>query len=281
MGKELIRNGGLERGDMSFWDNIECNTVDVSTVQKHSGTYSLRATTSTGTSNFKEVTKDYISVNAGAVYRSSMWLYNDTVAVRIDAYIRYYDSNKTLLTEFDTMGETVGTGAWEHFIGYSQAPAGAVYARIEFWGIGAGGNEIGYIDEVSLQEVDPAISGIKYEMIDVENELLAHTVYGKGFFAGLFKEGEYMLDVASYTETVAGGTCTLQVTIQGYDYYTDNWSDLVDFTLVTCPSGGNANNTIEKKTVAAFNGWLVRVKYVTVENGTCSDLDFKVGAVLK
>ena len=41
MSKQLIRNGGFERGDIEFWE-VDMGTESIETTTVYSGTYSLK-----------------------------------------------------------------------------------------------------------------------------------------------------------------------------------------------------------------------------------------------
>ena len=277
MSKELIRNGGLERGDFEFWE-LETGAMVISIAEVHTGSYSLYFGTSGGVAKIN--IKDYIMVSPGAIYKASIWLYNVDLTVSAVVYILFYDSNKTKLDEYGKIGETVGTGAWEHIVGHAEVPEGAVYARVSMWATGAG-EQYGYIDELSLQEIDLSkISVTKKELITVINETTKHTVTGDEFFSGIWKEAEYFFDLTSFTETVGANPVTIDVKIESYDPETDTWRDAMVFQQKSCPASGNVTTQEYKRLVGGL-GWKQRVSYTTAGAGTIGDCDFKVGVVYK
>jgi len=106
------------------------------------------------------------------------------------------------------------------------------------------------------------------------------TYYGDEYYTGIFKEGDYVLDIGKIEDSGSGGL-TFKCSIQSYDTITDNWYDVVIFDDVDIPSSGNVQNKIQVKVATAGLGIRQRVKWSLTGNGTPGFTSFKVGVTYK
>jgi len=266
MAKELLRNGSFERGTLDFWEAY-LSVAEIVDTEKKRGTYSAKITTSSyGWAILRS--KDYIEVVPHALYKHTGWYKNPTLT-KMKAMISFFDSDRDNIQNADiTLWEKSGTFDWTLGEGWFVVPTEASYLR--FYVIGeASKNNYGYVDCLSLQEVDLSkIAVYTKELLSKTNFTSTGTFYSDEYFSGVWKYAEFYLDVTSLT----GSSPTLDVTVQAYDPSTELWKDIVVFDQAT---GAGS----QLKVATAGLGWKIRVKYVT--GGTITDCDFVVGAVFK
>ena len=277
MGKELLRNGGFERGDLQFWEMTD-GIMEIATDQKKTGTYSVKITTDI-TNHAYLYNKDFIKVDALSIYFLSVWIRKHDPS-SFHVYIEFSDAAFEDFKWIEIKGTEV-TDTWINFKGHAATPEGSVYAQIWIMNSGFGVGDYSHIDAVSFQEidVDKAAASPK-ELITVLNETTKHTVLGSEFFTGIWKEAEYFYDLTSFTETLGANPVTIDVKIESYDPETDTWRDAMVFQQKSCPASGSVTTQEYKRLVGGL-GWKQRVSYTTAGAGTIGDCDFKVGVVYK
>ncbi len=266
MVKELIRNGGFERGNLDFW-KVVFGTVSVVSDVKKRGSYSAKTITGDYDS-VKLDSKDYIEVTPFVLYKHTGW-YKNVDLTKMQAMAMFYDSNIDRITDADIIiWEKTGAFDWTYCEGWFVTPPEASYMVLGIAGTGTSG-KYGYIDSISLQEIDlNRLAVYTKELLKKENFTSTGTFYSDEYFSGVWKYAEFYLNVTSLT----GTDPTLDVTIQAYDPSTGLWKDIVVFDQAT---GAGS----QLKVATAGLGWKIRVKYVT--GGTITDCDFVVGAVFK
>jgi len=266
MVKELIRNGGFERGNLDFWKVTKGSAVIVSDVKKR-GEYSAKLIC--GSDNYAFLcSKDYIAVIPFALYKFTGWV-KSVSYTSAQIYISVHDSDYQDIPEGSSLiWNKSGTFDWTFAEGWFVAPIEASYLTLHFHNAGNSGT-YGYVDSISLQEADLSkIAVYTKELLKKQNFTSTGTFYSDEYFSGIWKYGEFYLDVSSLT----GTDPTLDVTIQAYDPSTELWKDIVVFDQATGASS-------QLKVATAGLGWKIRVKYVT--GGSLTDGDFVVGTVFK
>ena len=266
MVKELIRNGGFERGNLDFWEVVEGN-IGIDSGVKKRGNYSAKMICSNdGYAYFRY--KDFVEVTPYTIYKFSGWLKSVSLQA-MNVYITFCDSDyeaiqgstQNIYLKNNTFDWTLGTG-------WICVQEEGSYLRLHILGSGLAGT-YGYVDSFSLQELDiHRISVYTKELLRKENFTSTGIFYSDEYFSGIWKYGEFYLNVSSLT----GSSPTLDVTIQAYDPSTTVWKDIVVFDQATAAGS-------QLKVATAGLGWKLRVKYVT--GGTITDCDFVVGAVFK
>ena len=278
MSKELIRNGGFERGDTEFWESIDVTSIEVLAAAKKYGTYGCKVISSGAATGLLQ-TKDFFQVKYLQLLNISCWIKNSnsrTMSIRVYEF----DSNAQLIGYSIINLTTIGT-THTFLEDFYIVKAGVSYIKIDIAQLGFASNEYSFIDSISLRMVEPSELSVCTEILqDITNETLKRTVAGSKFFTGLWKEAEYFFDLTSFTESVSGGAVTIDVKIQTYDPETVKWRDAMVFQQKSCPSGGSVT-TYEYKRLTGNLGWKQRVVYTTAGAGTIGDCDFKVGVVYK
>ncbi len=266
MVKELIRNGGFERGNLDFWKTAHGSINVVNDVKKR-GSYAAKLIC--GAFGVVELdNKDYIEVTPFSLYKFTGWFKNVDLT-KMQVLVFFYDSDIQHISGADlTLWEKSGTYNWTFAEEWFTAPIECSYVALGIAGTGTSG-EYGYADSISLQEVDlRKLAAYTKELLKKTNFTSTGTFYSNEYFSGVWKYAEFYLDVTSLT----GSSPTLDVTIQAYDPTTGLWKDIVVFDQAT---GAGS----QLKVATAGLGWKIRIKYVT--GGTITDCDFVVGAVLK
>ena len=266
MAKELLRNGSFERGTLDFWEAY-LSSAEIVNTEKKRGTYSAKIITS-GYGWAILRSKDYIEVVPHALYKHTGWYKNPTLT-KMKAMIAFFDSDRDNIQNADiTLWEKSGTFDWTMGEGWFVVPTEASYLR--FYVIGeASQNNYGYVDCLSLQEVDLSkIAVYPKELLRVEDLPLPGTYYSDEYFSGVWGYSEFYLNVTS----ISGTDPKIDIVIQAYDPSTGLWKDIVEYDQVT--STGS-----QLKVATAGLGWKIRVKY-TIHSDT-SDADFVVGAIFK
>jgi len=266
MVKELIRNGSFERGNFDFWEVVE-GIANIDSGVKKRGNYSAKLMA--GALGYVSLrNKDYIEINPYNVYKYTGWFKNATLS-KMKVSSIFYDCDRNYISGADILlWEKSGVYDWTFSEGWLVVPVEASYLRLYMIGQGTQ-NTYGYIDSLSLQEIDlNKIAIYTKELLKKENFTSTGTFYSDMYFSGIWKYGEFYLNVSS----LSGTSPTLDVTIQAYDSSTQLWKDIVVFEQAT---GAGS----QLKVATAGLGWKIRVKYKT--GGTITDCDFVVGAVFK
>jgi len=266
MVKELLRNGSFERGNLDFWETY-LSEAQVQTSRKKRGSYAVKIIASDyGWAILRS--RDYIEVTPHSVYKHTGWYKNSTLT-KMKAMVGFFDCDKDAISgEEEIIWEKSGAFDWTFGEGWFVIPIEASYLR--FYVMGEGSQyDYGYVDCLSLQEVDlNRLSVYTRKLLEKTDFTSTGTFYSDTYFSGIWKTGEYYLNV----ENLTGTDPTLDVSIQSYDPSTGIWKDIVEFEQAT---GAGT----QLKVATAGLGWQQRVKYMT--GGTITDCDFKVGVVFK
>ena len=278
MSKQLIRNGGFERGDTEFWDSVDVLSIEALVAAKKYGTYGCKVI-SDGSASALIFPKDFFQVEYKELYNISLWIKN-SVAHAVSVRIYEYDSDKQYVSCTTLETKTVGS-TFECLDNYYAVNPGVSYIKLYIKHIAFSVTEYSYIDSVSVVSIDVSKISTTYEsLIEIMNETTKHTVTGDEFFTGIWKEAEYFFHLSSFTETGGASAVTIDVKIQSLDPETGNWHDVMVFQQKSCPASGSVT-TEEGKRLTGNLGWKQRLSYTTAGAGTIGDCDFIAGAVYK
>lgn len=278
MSKELIRNGGFERGDTEFWEFEDVASIEALAVAKKYGSYGCKIISDGHPVGYLHC-KDFIAVKYGIIYNVNFWIKN-SLNKTVHLYVREYDSDKEYIGAVSILSTSVST-TFKFLSDFYIGRSGVSYFTISVRQVNFSINDYSYVDSISLSKIDLYNVGVIIEeLISIENETIKHTVYGTEFFCGIWKEAEYFFDLTSFTETGGASAVTIDVKIQTYDPKTAKWRDAMVFQQKSCPASGSVT-TQEYKRLASNLGWKQRVVYTTAGAGTIGDCDFKVGVVYK
>jgi len=267
MSKELVRNGGFERGNTDFWELLDVTSIESLAAAKKYGSYGCKMISSGAGFGYLKG-GDYIPVEPYGLYLLSVWIKN-SVAKDIVVYAWEYDADHQSVAGRGFATINVGTD-WTLIEDVYRTRKGVSYIRLRIGQILMDVGDYSYIDSISVKEIDlDHISAYEETLVDIEDLTTKDTYYGNAFFSGIWKSAEYHL----YCTSLTGTSPTLDVTIQGYDPNTAQWKDVLVFQQLVAAGS-------EFKTVLSGLGWKQRVKYV-LGGTTVTDCDFEVGVVYK
>ena len=165
-----INGAGGPPDDWSLSSGSMTATQESTTI--HGGTYSANVTWTTTSTVYLQ---QFIAVTAGTNYQFTFWVYDNDQYGRARCYIRWYDSEGSMVTPSYGGSYTTDSDVWQQLdSGMQEAPATAVSAHIEIrvydvsWtGVGtatvyvddvsftaATGNSINYAYAISLDELE-------------------------------------------------------------------------------------------------------------------------------
>jgi len=267
MSKELIRNGGFERGNLDFWEIDIFGVVTIQTDEVKYGTYAVKLVGTT-LNQYRLLNRDFISVSIADVYHVGCWIKGGEAAESQYLRVYTYDADMNGIDQIEIASQ-VTAADWAYLGGVVSIPEGISYIRVLLLGKSTEEATL-YADSFSCQQYDLSEDGyLGHLMADVVNQTSKATYYLTQYFSALWKHAEYTL----YCSALTGTLQTLDVTIQGLDEKTSVWKDVLVFQQLDAPG-------TEIKTVLSGLGWKQRVKYV-LGGTTVTDCDFKVGVVYK
>lgn len=232
MVRNLIRNGGFERGDTSFWTGGDHGGFVVSEVQKYKGRYSGKLSGGVATAPYI-MNNDFIRIAPGEAFILRGYAYPSEYYV-LTPQILYYDEGLSLIETQDLIARTIGTAQWTGFGAVVSYTRDAEYFKLKLKQVHVGEAQYTYWDNLSLYkiEVKEVIGEITeiFPLLYMEGEI---TEYGEYFPVIGYKEAVFTLNVTAKTSE----TGTLDVTVQTYDKYNDLWHDIASFSQVTTVLG--------------------------------------------
>ena len=268
--KNLIRNGGFERGTTDFWTAFDAKAFTADTTLPYKGTYNGKLVVNGGDKPYIML-NDYIPLTVGEIAYFECYLRSvDMFSVSIKAV--YYDEN---LDEIETIVyDTVnpGTSAYAQIIVAISGIDGAAYVRPMIYMDDANDDRFVRIDNVSMYKFIPEeVMAFERLMIDVENIASAGTYYSDWLLVPAFKEGEFIL----WVDDCAGTSETVDVTIQSRLSFDglDLDHDIATFTQVT--SG------VAQQVLIVTAGLGIKIRAKAVIGGSPTNVDVLVAGRFK
>ena len=148
----IVRNGGFEIGDLTFWTNNSTGTVTVQGVTTHVGNYALQVT-----GGELDIThKDLIPVKYTDMYYLTLWI-NQTGALVPAGFsidILFYDSDGNLISTYHgTLLLMTLPAGWNRMIREILVPVAAVFMRLNFQTSFYNAGLSLYLDDISLIKI--------------------------------------------------------------------------------------------------------------------------------
>lgn len=209
MARNLIRNGGFERGNLNFWTAYDEQNFYVQNVNVHKGTWAGDVVCN-GSDKAFIMPNDYIELVEGEMAYFELYA---KVNAAMQAVIKmvYYDEGLNEVAEVEYPAETMSTSVFTQILIPVSGIHGARYVRPK---IQAGLITFGRtltIDNVLMYKFSPnevmAMDIFMYEGIGLTGE---GSFYSEWFLAGFFREVTLSLLVSS----CAGAPSVLDVTLQ-------------------------------------------------------------------
>lgn len=224
----LIRNGGFERGDITFWEALGNATLEASTDDQLYGVYAGKITALAGT-YVGARSLDYIAVSEGDVVAVSAGYISVTTLGRDCWYVlELYDDDGIFIRGLESVDREV-LGLWDEWRAQFIIPSGISYARVVWYMDNIVTGRVYYLDNVSVAIIETGKTlKLERELVSLTNHAASHD----------YPElSEYVLGMNEYyaeidVTAVAGTTPTMTVYIKEYDTY-GNERVLGQFTEVT------------------------------------------------
>lgn len=268
MGKNLLRNGGFERGDTEFWADAFAASFEASEVQKYKGTYSGKLTA--GVIDYPWIeNNDYIAIGEGEAFVFEGHCYPSNVYT-LTPRIAYYDEGLVWLETRTYLPQLLGITQWTKFMDVVTGVPGAEYMLVRLIHNYQGNGTYTYYDNLSLKKIDPrtmvgtSIDIFEDQYMEGPYEWIDPHIASIGYHEGLF-----ILSVSAKDND----TGTLNAVIQTYDRWDNEWHDIATFNEVTTVLGQQV------LVVTAGLGEIIRAKITTA--GTEPGFTAGIAAILK
>ena len=263
--KNLIRNGGFERGNTDFWTAYDEKSFAADTTLPYKATYNGKLIAD-GANQPYIMPNDYFLLSVGEIVYFECYLRStDMFSVGIEAV--YYDEN---LDEIETVVYerlNPGTSAYAQAIVAIPGIEGALYVRPKIHMLDSTDNRFLRVDNVLMYKFRPdEVMASEMIMMDENNISSAGNKYGKWVLTPAFKEGEFIL----YVNACAGASETVDVTIQSRMSHdsVDLDHDIATFTQVTAPS--------QQQVLLVTAGLGMKIQAKAVIGGSPTDVDILV-----
>lgn len=266
--KNLIRNGGFERGDIAFWTAYDAKSFAVVATPVHKGSYAAKLVCD-GSNTPYIMSNDYIPISVGDIFYIEAWLRASGLYVA-QIHAVYYDEGLNVIENVLIDSSNPGTTSYSQKLWVIPGIQGAVYVRPKIYLNHTTLDDYLLIDGVLMYKFDPEeVIGAACMLAEETNISSAGSYYGDFFIVAPFKEAEFKL----YVGTSAGNVETLDVKVVSRGNFNTVDHDIATFTQVT------ESDILQVLLVTAGLGTKIRVEAVV--GGTPSDIDFYVVAIFK
>lgn len=266
--KNLIRNGGFERGTIDFWTAYDEKSFAVVATPVHKGSYAGKLVCD-GSNNPYIMPNDYIEMGVGEVAAYEASLRANGIYV---AYLRveYYDEGLALIETVTYNSFNPGTTGYAQILECISGVEGAIYCRPYLYLSHSTLDDYMLIDNVQMYKLLPEeVMGGARLMDDRENISSSGSYFSPWSFVQPFKEAEFKL----YCSSCTGTNETLDVKIVSRDGFHGLDRDIATFTQVT------ASDNLQ--TIVISEGLGTKIRVEAVVGGNPTDIDYYVVATFK
>ena len=267
--KNLIRNGGFERGNVDFWTGYDCAALGVTGSPTYKGSYAGSLTCDNVNKPYI-MPNDFIALTEGETAFFEAWVrpsHSDTVSFKA----KYYDEGLTEIAELTYESLPMAVGSWHNVMWALTGVRDAVYVKplIEYNAVATGKYLL--IDNVLMYKFDRTqLTGLVLSMEEQSGISSAGTIYGDYMIAFPYREVEFSL----YVATSAGAAETLDVTIESYiGHGIAMTKPIVTFEQVTAGA--------DYQVVVLSEGLGSKIRTKSVIGGAPTDITYNVVAKLK
>lgn len=265
MVRNLIRNGGFERGDISFWTGYDAKIFTVSIYHPYKGTY-CGLVIADGVHEPYIMSNDYIELSLGEIAYFECYLRSvDMFSVGIEAV--YYDEN---LDEIETIVYerlNPGTSNYEQALVAISGIDGAKYVRPKIHMLDDTNDRYLKIDNVLMYKFKPGnVMASEIVMMNEVNITGAGNKHGKWVLVPAFKEAEFIL----WVDACAGTDETVDVSIESR-FSRDNHDidhSIATFNQITSPA--------QHQVLVVTAGLGMKIKALAAVGGSPTDVDILV-----
>lgn len=263
MVKNLVRNGGFERGDTQFWAAYDAKSFTVVAAPVQRGTYAGKIVCMAGEYPYL-IPNDYFELTVGEIAYFEAYVHGSHM---MSAYLRveYYDEGlnamETVTYESFNPATTGFTKVMEPISGIDSAK----YCRPYIFLLDDNEDHFMVVDSVLMYKFRPedAMGGVR-EMDNRETLDSAGTYTSDWYFVAPYKEAEFKL----YVGTLTGTSDTLDVTIESKSPFSSCEHVIATFTQAT------SSDNLQIIVISEGLGTKIRVKAVLA--GTNLDCDYYV-----
>lgn len=230
MGKNLIRNGGFERGTTDFWTPYDYKSFGVVGTPVYKGSYA-GSIVCDGVHEPFLMPSDYISIAEGEMMVFQGFFRKSTGAGATTAkiYAVYYDEGLDVIDE-EYYGEVnLHDSVYDPFLLVISGCQAATYIKIRVSFADSSLDEALLIDNVSLRSIDVnKIAGVTKRLMDRDSYTSFGFHYSDKFVAVEYKEVVLSLRCTSISP-VAGRA---DIKLQSWDRGGNTWIDIATFAQI-------------------------------------------------
>lgn len=266
--KNLLRNGGFERGNIEFWTGYDMSSFTAEQSPVYEGNYSgmLKAN---GSNYPYIVNNDYISLEYGEALILEGYLITDHY-YNILPEVLYYDENLIQVASQYLISQTVSQLEWRKYQEVITAKPKAEYIKLKFMQNTTGLYYYTCFDNFALRRIDMEnVVGTREYLLPLQRIEGPTDQKGEMFASIAFREAVFVLDVT----IAAGAAGTLDVTVETYDRGSGTWIDIATFNQVIAATGQ------QTLVVTAGLGEVIRAR--AIAGDTNPDYTCRVTAYMK
>jgi hypothetical protein len=266
--RNLIRNGGFERGTIDFWAAYDMKSFIVVATPVHKGSYAGKIVCD-GTNNPYIIPNDYIALTIGetAVFEAMVRANGMYIA---HLRVEYYDEGLALIETKTYHSFNTSASGYVQVLEAISGVEGAIYCRPYIYLVHSTLDDYMLVDNVSMCKLLPEeVMARELLMDERENLTSVGSYFSPEYIVAQFREAEFYL----YVDTFAGTSKTLDVSIKSRLPWEMRDRTIVTFTQVT--TSGNA------QTIVINEGLGAKIRVEAVLAGTGLDCDYYVNAIFK
>lgn len=266
--KNLIRNGGFERGSIDFWTAFDAANFYVQNGYTHEGAFAGRVDCD-GTHEPYIMPNDFIRLVSGEVAYFEAWLYASGM-YQAELDVEYYDEGLVKVDEIKYASFNPGTSNFAQVLWAISGVDGAMYARPKLKLKHTTLNHFMVVDSVMMYKFSPEdVMGGERLMIDMDSGNVVGNFFGDWLLSAPFKEAEFKLYVAE----CSGTNPTIDVTIESWSAFDGFEHDIAVFEQVA------STNNMQVIVLNEGVGSKIRAKGVVA--GNPSDIKYSVSGIFK
>jgi len=266
--KNLVRNGGFERGTTDFWKASNAKSFGVVDTPVHKGSYAGKLVCAAG--QYPTLTiNDYIEMKVGEIAYYEMYLRaSGTHGVHFWFY--HYDENLDQVDSYRVEPFNVtSTGYTQYLWALAGSESGLYVKPLIYFNRNVEDSYL-LIDNVLMYKLDAENTMARNAMIYHNTNITSGgTYYGDWIMVAPFSQAEFKL----FADTCVGTSETMDVTIESHGLYDEVPHTIATFNQVT------TSDDLQVLVVTAGLGEVIRAKVVV--GGSPSVIDVRLTAVFK
>jgi len=266
--KNLIRNGGFERGTIDFWTAFDKKSFGVVATPVFKGSYAGKIVCD-GANNPYLMTNDFVPLAIGEIAYFEAWI---RANVMCSCYLRveYYDEQLEVIETVTYESFNPGTSGYVQELQVISGIEGAVYCKPYLYLAHSTVDDYFLVDNVSMYKFTPEDMMCGVRLMDDRDSLTTSGTYNSPWsVVSGFREATFLL----YVGTLTGTADTLDVTIESQSNFKSNEYVLVTFEQVTASDNEHV--------IVITEGLGTKIRVNAVLAGSNLDCDYWLEAVFK